>query len=359
MRLLKRLLDRFVPALLMVASVTLLTAGVLSYAPSAFGDWQTPEPTTPIDDPLFDPGVAALPTPTGAPSGPTDQPVTTARPTPPSSFETSPTPDATGSNLTPGPGEPTRTPAPDVTSKPGEPTPPPDITPKPGQATPTPAPDVTPKPGTTSDPNRTPRPTTDPANPTNPPTPKPTPGPGATPRPTPAPTNSPPSVRASRIRIASLGIDLPVVPGDLQVRGNIANYPLCDVAMYLTGFVQPGEPGTTYIYAHAQDGMFAPLLHESYIDNGAAMIGALVQVYTNDNKLHLYEITRVKRHATDLSITRIPAGQQQLVLQTSEGWHGHVPKLQVVARPIAVVAAKPADANPVPHPRVCLPRAWE
>jgi hypothetical protein len=257
MRLLIRLLDRIVPALMMAASVTLLTAGVLSYAPSAFGDWQTPEPTTPIDDPLFDPGVTPLPT------------------NPPGS---------------------------------------------------------------------------------NPPTAAPSPGPGATARPTPAPTNSPPSVRASRIRIASLGIDLPIVPGDLQVRGNVANYPLCDVAMYLTGFVQPGEPGTTYIYAHAQTGMFAPLLHESYTNNGASMIGALVQVYTNDNKLHLYEITRVKRHATDLSVTHIPEGQHQLVLQTSEGWHGHIPKLQVVARQIAVVAAKSGEANPVPHPRVCLPR---
>jgi hypothetical protein len=339
MRLLIRLLDRFVPALLMMASVTLLTAGVLSYAPSAFGDWQTPAPTTPLDDPLFDPDVAAVPTPTGDPAGPTDEPGETARGTPPSSFNTSPTPDS----------GPTPTAAPGVTPKPGDPTPGPGTTPAPGS---TPAPGVTLKPGTTADPNRTPPPT-------NPPNTTPGPGPGATPRPTPAPTQAPPSVRASRIRIPSLGIDLPIVAGDLQVRGNIRNYPLCDVAQYLTGFVQPGEPGTTYIYAHAQKGMFAPLLHASYTNNGAGMIGALVQVYTSDNKLHLYEITRVKRHATDLSITRIPAGQQQLVLQTSEGWHGHVPKLQVVARQIAVVAAKPADANPVPHPRVCLPNEWQ
>lgn len=297
MNLLIRLLDRLVPALLMAASVSLLTAGVLSYAPSAFGDWQTPEPTTPIEDPLFDPGVAAVPTPTGDPSIPTLEPGQTPRSTPPSSFEASPAPGSTDSNFTPAPGEPTSTPAPDVTPKPG-----------------------------------------------------------ATPAPTPAPTNSAPSVRASRIRIASLGIDLPVVPGDLHVSGNVGNYPLCDVAMYLTGFVQPGEAGTTYLYAHAQEGMFAPLLRESYTNNGSSMIGALVQVYTNDNKLHLYEITRVKRHATDLSITRIPAGDHLLVLQTSEGWHGHVPKLQIAARPIAVVAAKPGEANPVPHPRVCLPR---
>ena len=209
MKLLIRLLDRFVPVLLMVASVTLLTAGVLSYAPSAFGDWQTPEPTTPIEDPLFDPGVAAVPTPTGHTSSPTEPGQTPSNP--PSSLAASPAPGSTDSNVTPGPGE-TPTPAPDATPKPGDPTP---------------APGVTQGPGTT-------------------------PGPGATSWPTPAPTNSAPSGRASRVRIASLGIDLPVVAGDLHVPGNVGNYPLCDVAMYLTGFVQPGEVGTTYLYAHAQ-----------------------------------------------------------------------------------------------------------
>jgi hypothetical protein len=85
------------------------------------------------------------------------------------------------------------------------------------------------------------------------------------------------------------------------------------------------------------------------------MIGALVQVYTSDNMLHMYEITLVKRHATDLSITRIGPGVHQLVLQTSEGWSGHPQKLQVAARPLTVLPASPAKANPVPHPRVCLP----
>ena len=67
------------------------------------------------------------------------------------------------------------------------------------------------------------------------------------------------------------------------------------------------------------------------------MIGALVEVYTSDNKLHLYEIYRVKRHATDLSLARGSPGEQMLVLQTSEGVAGTVPKLQVAARPVSVV----------------------
>jgi sortase (surface protein transpeptidase) len=160
---------------------------------------------------------------------------------------------------------------------------------------------------------------------------------------------------ATRVVIPSLDIDLPVVASDLDVAGNVGNYPLCDVAQYMTAFVNPGQAGTTYIYGHAQSGMFAPLLHASKYNDGASMIGALVQVYTNDSKLHLYEITKVKRHATDFSITRIPAGQHQLVLQTSEGWHGHIPKLQVAARPLTVLPASYSDAHPTPHPRVCLP----
>jgi sortase (surface protein transpeptidase) len=160
---------------------------------------------------------------------------------------------------------------------------------------------------------------------------------------------------ASRIVIPSLHIDLPVVAGDLAVPGNVGDYPLCDVAMYLPEYVQPGEAGTTYIYAHAQRGMFAPLLKASLTNDGAALIGSLVEVYTSDDVLHLYELTQVKRHATDLSITDIPAGDQQLVLQTSEGVSGTIPKLQVAAQPVSVLPASAADANPTPHPRVCLP----
>jgi hypothetical protein len=160
---------------------------------------------------------------------------------------------------------------------------------------------------------------------------------------------------ATRIVIPSLDIDLPLIASDRVVPGNVDFYPLCDVAMYMVSFVNPGQAGTTYIYGHAQDGMFAPLLHASKYNDGASMIGSIVKVYTNDNMLHLYEIVRVKRHATDLSITNIPAGTHQLVLQTSEGWHGHIPKLQIVARPLTVLPANYGDAHPTPHPRVCLP----
>lgn len=264
------LLDRLVPAALLAAGVTLLTAGLLSYVPSAFGEWQTSEPDLAAGDPLF-----------------TEQPT---------SHVTDPAPGPTA--------DPPRTPG------------------------------------------STPVPLTSPS-----PSPRPT-DPVEAPR---SPEPADPVGFASRIRIASLGIDLPVVSGDLVVRGNRDLYPLCDVAMYTPEFVQPGEPGATYIYAHAQRGMFAPLLKASQVNDGRQMLGALVEVYTTENELHLYEISRVKRHATDLSITNVGPGEHILVLQTSEGPTGTIPKLQVAARPLSVVPASRSDANPRPRPRVCLP----
>ncbi len=263
MRRLVTLADRLLLALLMASSVTLLTAGLLSYAPSsAFGDLQTPKPIV-AGDPLL-----------------TLQPRPSDRPTtaPSESLPTTDSPLPTGN---------------------------------PPQTT--------------------------------------TPGPTAT------STPSGNQGLASRIRIPSLRIDLPVVPSDLVVRGNRDFYPLCDVAMFMREFVQPGNEGATYIYAHAQRGMFAPLLKSSQVNDGASMIGALIEVYTSDNKLHLYELYRVKRHATDLSLAVPPPGVHLLVLQTSEGVSGTIPKLQVAARPLSVVPASAEDANPPPSPRVCLP----
>jgi hypothetical protein len=155
--------------------------------------------------------------------------------------------------------------------------------------------------------------------------------------------DSPPT----RVVVPSLGIDLPVVPSN-------SDYPLCDVSQYLTGFANPGQPGTTYLYGHARAGMFLPLLEQSEIDNGAGMIGALVKIYTADYKLHIYQIDIVKRHATDLTLAfDLDPGQHRLILQTSEGPHGTIPKLQVAAAPIGVYSATAAEALPEPHPVDC------
>ena len=245
--------DRLLPALLMASSVTLLGAGLLSYAPAVEDAVKTPDPIQVGGDPLFTP----LPRPSA-----TQAPAATASPLP--------------------------------------------------------------------------------LNPIHPP------------EPTAAPSSGGDGV-ASRIRIPSLQIDLPVVSGHLVVPGNVDLYPLCDVAMFLPDYIQPGQDGATYIYAHAQKGMFWPLLKQSQINDGAALIGSLIEVYTTDDMLHLYEIYTVKRHATDLSLAEAPPGAHLLVLQTSEGVSGTVPKLQVAARPLSAVPADAGEANPPPRPRVCLP----
>ena len=173
----------------------------------------------------------------------------------------------------------------------------------------------------------------------------------ASPSPTDAPVSS---AVATRIVIPSLEIDLPIVSRDLSVPNQgPGQYPPCDVAVYHTAFVQPGEPGTTYIYGHAREGMFLPLLTGAEHQNGADMIGSLVEVYTDDDLRYVYVISQVKRHAVDFSIADAPPGVSQLVLQTSEGPRGTVPKLQVLAELQDVLPADHGAAHPKARPRAC------
>ena len=173
-----------------------------------------------------------------------------------------------------------------------------------------------------------------------------TPKPGV-PTPTPAPT--PPADRvATRVVVHDLGIDLPVIqpPSD-------SAYPLCDVAMYIQAPLgQPGFGRATYLYAHARAGMFLPILTASKINNGAKMLGMLVEVYTSDDQLFTYEITQVRRHQLNLDAA-IAATTEQLWLQTSEGPKGTRPKTQVVAQFVSSGPADHAAAHPTAKPRVC------
>ncbi|HWH38081.1 MAG TPA: hypothetical protein VNT28_09945 [Candidatus Limnocylindrales bacterium] len=296
-----KLLERAIPALLMASSVVLLSAGIFAYAPRSGDPGLTFEPGDPNFGPTPSATSGAVVNPTGTPFGPLPSAAVTLPP-----------------HLTFGP---TFEPSTDPLNPTGPPA-------SPGTEPTQPA--VTSQPGTTARPG-----------------PTPTPRPNATSRPS-------GRALATRIVIPSMNIDLAVVSGDLVVPGNRNFYPLCDVAQYLMEYSQPGERGTTYLYAHARSGMFLPLLTASQRNNGRSMIGKLVEVYTSHNQLHLYEIYLVKRHATDLSLAHeLPPGGQQLIMQTSEGPRGTVPKLQVAARPVSVVPADPRDANPTARPRAC------
>lgn len=169
--------------------------------------------------------------------------------------------------------------------------------------------------------------------------------------PTDLPASSPtaPADRvATRVRIAALKIDLPVV----EPPPGVNTYPLCNVAMYLPELGQPGQGRATYLYAHARIGMFLPLLSASLVHDGAGMVGMVVEVWTSDDQRFLYEISQVKRHQTELT-EAAAATSEELWLQTSEGPKGTLGKLQVVATPLSQEAADPADAHPVAKPLVC------
>jgi hypothetical protein len=160
----------------------------------------------------------------------------------------------------------------------------------------------------------------------------------------------PPDRVATRVVVRRLGIDLPVM---LQSsNSDYGEYPLCDVAMYLPFLGQPGQGRATYLYAHAQPGMFLPLLTESERNNGQRMIGMTVEVYTSDDWRYLYEIKEVRRHTRDLG-DAVETATERVWLQTSEGPAGTIPKLQVVADFLSAEKTDPKSAHPPAHPRIC------
>jgi mevalonate pyrophosphate decarboxylase len=91
------------------------------------------------------------------------------------------------------------------------------------------------------------------------------------------------------------------------------------------------------------------------VKNGAAMIGMWVEVYTNDDQRHIYQISQVLRHVSGSAAlsTADAATTDQLWLQTSEGPFESSTKLQVVAQPVGVIAASQADAHPTGKGNVC------
>lgn len=183
----------------------------------------------------------------------------------------------------------------------------------------------------------------------------PSPGPTPTPFPTlpsgASPTPIPADRVATRVIVGALGIDLPVI---LQPD---PDYPACDVAMYLEPPLgQPGQGKATYLYAHAQVGMFWPIRALTKTSDGSSMLGMIVEVYTSDDRLFLYEVVEVRVHETTLQ-DAVDATTEQLWLQTSEtprlpaGVIG--PKTQVIALPLSEGPADHDAAHPVPQPRDC------
>ena len=189
----------------------------------------------------------------------------------------------------------------------------------------------------------------------------PSPSPSASQDPSVSPAASPettpqPSGReiATRVVVPALDIDLPII------RGN-DGYPYCNVAMYLSTskkadkdvFGQPGEGRATYLYSHARDGMFGPIYNNAIRDRTPnKMLGMVIQVYTNWNRLHLYEVRSVRLHITDLE-NAMTRPKEEIWLQTSEGPKGTRGKTQVIGRFLSVEDSTKKEARPKPKPVRC------
>jgi hypothetical protein len=153
----------------------------------------------------------------------------------------------------------------------------------------------------------------------------------------------------TRVVFSYKGINLPVV------RQNNSAFPYCGVAMYLVSLHQPAEPGVTMVYSHGRTGMFLPLLLASMNNNGAAMLGKKIQVYTSDSKVYEYTVTNVRRRVSYITglDSAFSITSKQVYLQTSEGPLTTSSKLFVIGTLTGVSDTSYAASHPVAHPYTC------
>jgi LPXTG-site transpeptidase (sortase) family protein len=126
-------------------------------------------------------------------------------------------------------------------------------------------------------------------------------------------------VVASRIVIPRLKIDLPIVEGDGMAapNGKAAHFP---------GTAWPGASSNTYLYAHAQEGMFLSLWEARQSDQVLlTLVNGTQRCFSVDRI-----IPNAAWNATDLLL---PTDKEQLTLQTSTSYTPTAPRFVVIALP--------------------------
>lgn len=126
-------------------------------------------------------------------------------------------------------------------------------------------------------------------------------------------------IRANRIQIVRLGIDLKIVEGDGVDApiGKAAHYP---------GSGWPGGGTNIYIYAHARAGMFLSLWDVKF---GDEVVLTLV-----DGTARTYVVARVLPQVPWNALTYLaPTPTEQLTLQTSTSYHATSPRFIALAYP--------------------------
>ncbi len=129
------------------------------------------------------------------------------------------------------------------------------------------------------------------------------------------------AVRANRITISRLGIDLPIVEGDGidTPIGKAAHYP---------GTAWPGGGSNIYLYAHARTGMFIGLWK--------ARAGDRVDLRLVDGTTREYVVTKVLAKVSWNALQYLdPTPSEQLTLQTCTSNTPTAPRFIVVAVPAA------------------------
>lgn len=129
-----------------------------------------------------------------------------------------------------------------------------------------------------------------------------------------------------RLSIPRLDIDLPITEGDIQ-RDVVDQRTPEDAAFHLPGTVLPGEPGNSYLYAHARQGMFLTLWD--------ARVGDLVFITTPQGAVLAYVVTEIRPRVPpgDVSPAQ-PTATERLTLQTSTGPSALDPRFVVFANPV-------------------------
>lgn len=141
----------------------------------------------------------------------------------------------------------------------------------------------------------------------------------------PAPTAARPIPVGYRVKVPRLGIDLPILEGDV-VRDTVDQQTPEHAAFHLPRTGIPEGGSNTYIYAHARTGMFLSLWD--------AKVGDEVLVTTPDGRTLRYVVSEVHpRIPHDETKWVLPTQSERLTLQTSTGPNRDDPRFVVVAVP--------------------------
>ena len=133
------------------------------------------------------------------------------------------------------------------------------------------------------------------------------------------PPISGPGIRAGRIQIARLGIDLAIIDGDG------IDAPV-DKAAHYTGTGWPDGKTNIYIYAHARPGIFLPLW--------GAIVGDRVELLLVDGSKRSYVVDQVLPDVPWDAVQYLqPTPTEQLTLQTSTAPDESAPRFVVIAHP--------------------------